>query len=91
MTESNKVNRILGVSGWSRDRLAGVLGTNGRTLRRWAKGSKVRSEVMAGRIDWVYGELVEPLECEILRRAAVVEKEMLKRRLAGLPKGEVCG
>ena len=88
MTSKQKLSRILGVTGWSRDHLADLLGVNNATLTRWTKGRGKMREVAQGKIDMIYDGAVKPLECEMDRLADEVEKKILKGQIKDLEKDD---
>ena len=90
MNQKQKLNRILGITGWSRDRLADMLDISNGTLNRWCKGKKIKHDRHVAHIDWLYSELVEPLECEIERRANQAEKRLLEARANRIPDSASC-
>jgi transcriptional regulator with XRE-family HTH domain len=86
-----KLIRILGVSGWSRDKLADLLGVSNNSLGAWVRGGSAPHAGHAGRVDGVYEELVGSLICKIEARADKVEKRLLSERIEHLPDNNACG
>ena len=91
MNHKQKLNRILGITGWSQDKLADLMMVSNGALRRWLKGREVRQEVNITRINWLYDELVIPFLCDIEQKADDVEKTLLKTRIKSLADDNVCG
>ena len=90
MNYKQKLARIIGITGWSRDRLADMLDVSNGTLNRWIKGRAIKQAGRADKIDFLYKELVLPFECEIEMRANAAEKKLLKARIGRLSDGAVC-
>jgi transcriptional regulator with XRE-family HTH domain len=90
MREKQKLKRILGVSGWTHDKLADLMGVNNSTFSSWVRGESKAREAHVEKINWIYGELVEPLVCEIERRSDLVEKRLLEERVRGVAEDNVC-
>jgi transcriptional regulator with XRE-family HTH domain len=85
-----KLVRILGISGWSRDKLADLLRVSNNSLNSWARGKSAPHTTHAAKIDSIYADLVEPLLCEIETIADQVEKRLLKDRIKRLPDDNIC-
>ncbi len=62
-----KISRILGVTGWTRDHLADLLGVSNLTVSAWVRGRTLPHSGHMGKIDAMYDGIVKPLECEIDR------------------------
>ena len=90
MNQKQKLTRILGLTNWSRDRLADMLDISNGTLKRWLKGKTIKHPRYIAHIDWLYSEIVEPLECEIESRAITAEQRLLKSRLDRLDNNRIC-
>jgi transcriptional regulator with XRE-family HTH domain len=90
LTYKRKLARILGISDWSRDKLADLLEISNNTLDGWLNGRSEPKPTHAGKIDRVYDELVLPLLCEIEQIADKVEKRLLSERIKHLPDNNIC-
>ena len=90
MTPKQKLNRIMGVTGWTRKKMARLAGASEKSVWLWSKGRPVGQAVHAERIDWSYKEIVEPFVCEIEKRADEAEKKMLQREIKGLADNNIC-
>ena len=90
MNQKHKLNRILGVTGWSRRKMAQLLNVSDRAVWAWAKGASKPRGGHVEKIDWLYTELVEPLICEIEQRADAAEKTLLEAKIDGLDEDNVC-
>jgi transcriptional regulator with XRE-family HTH domain len=90
MVTKQKINRIMGMTGWTREKLARLMGVSGRSIWAWSKGQAVRLPEHAERLDWLYGELVEPFVCEIEARADAVEKKLLQDKIKNLADDNIC-
>jgi transcriptional regulator with XRE-family HTH domain len=85
-----KLTRILGISGWSRDKLSDLLEVSNNSFSAWIRGDSTPHTSHAGKIDEVYDALVVPLLCEIEIAADAVEKRLLEERIARLPEDNTC-
>jgi transcriptional regulator with XRE-family HTH domain len=85
-----KLTRILGISNWSRDKLADLLQVSNNSLNSWLSGTSQPHATHTANIDQIYAELVAPLLCEIETLADKVEKSLLKDRINHLPDDNVC-
>lgn len=81
-----KLNRIIGVTGWSRDHLADLLGVSNMSLMRWLKREPKLQKEHAAKVDQIYDGTVKVLACEIDRLADEVEKKMLSAQMKDLDK-----
>ncbi|MCL2038665.1 hypothetical protein FWG86_02065 [Candidatus Saccharibacteria bacterium] len=86
----HKLSRILQITNWSHDRLADMLDISNGTLRRWLKGRTIKHPKYIAHIDWLYSDIVEPLECEILTRSNRAEKRLLQSRASRIPDPTSC-
>lgn len=84
MKPKQKITRILGITGWSKDHLADLLDISNMTLGRWLKGRSIPYADSQAHIDAMYDGIVKPLECEIDRLADGVEKKILKAKILKL-------
>lgn len=84
MKPKQKLSRILGITGWSRDHVADLLEVSNMTLNRWLKGRSEPQPHLMERIDGMYNGIVAPLECEIDRLRDEVEKKILKSMIINL-------
>ena len=89
-TTKQKLNRIMGVTGWTRKKMARLVGASERSVWLWSKGRPIGQVVHMERIDWLYAEIVEPFICDIEKRADVAEKKMLQREIKGLADNNIC-
>jgi transcriptional regulator with XRE-family HTH domain len=85
-----KLTRILGISGWSRDKLADLLQVSNNSLNSWLSGTSQPHITHIANIDQIYAELVLPLLCEIENISDKVEKHLLKDRINHLPDNNIC-
>jgi transcriptional regulator with XRE-family HTH domain len=90
LTYKRKLARILGISDWSRDKLADLLEISNNTLNAWLAGKSEPKLAHAGRVDKIYDELIVPLLCEIDDKADAVEKRLLSERIKRLPDDNIC-
>jgi transcriptional regulator with XRE-family HTH domain len=90
VSSKQKLIRILGISGWSRDKLADLLEVSNNSLNAWVRGNSTPHTTHAGKIDEIYAALVTPLLCEIEALADKVEKRLLKERIKHLPDDNTC-
>jgi transcriptional regulator with XRE-family HTH domain len=90
MNHKHKLGRILGITGWSRDRLADMLDVSNGALGRWLRGRRIKHQHNADDIDYLYTEIVEPLLCQIEPRATSAEKHLLKARIARMKDNRHC-
>jgi transcriptional regulator with XRE-family HTH domain len=90
VSPKQKLLRILGISGWSRDKLADLLQVSNNSLNSWVRGTATPHTTHCGKIDEIYNELVTPLFCEIETLADQVEKRLLKDRIKHLPDDNLC-
>ena len=90
MTNKQKLNRIIGVTDWSRDHLADLLDVSNATLGRWLKGRGKMQEKFEKQIDNMFEKIVKPLDCEIDRLSDQVEEEILKTRIKSLKDDDCC-
>ena len=90
MSPKHKLNRILGVTGWSQDKLADLMMVSNSALRCWLKGNDVRQAANTARINWLYEELVAPFLCDIEQKSDDVEKYLLKARIKSLSDDNTC-
>ncbi|MCL1839476.1 hypothetical protein FWF89_00525 [Candidatus Saccharibacteria bacterium] len=88
MTYKEKFDRVMGVSGWNRGKIARLLGVNYFTVRRWTKTKAKPRSAYAEKIDLMYDGIVKPLECEIDRLSDIVEKRILKEQIKDLKKDD---
>jgi uncharacterized protein (TIGR02145 family) len=85
-----KLTRILGISNWSRDKLADLLQVSNNSLNSWLSGTSQPHTTHTANIDQIYKELVLPLLCEIETISDKVEKSLLKDRIKHLPDNNIC-
>ena len=88
MTYKQKVDRVMGVTGWSKGHLARLLGVSYFTVRHWTKTKARPRDAYIGKIDLIYDEIVKPLECEIDRLSDEVEKKILHEQIEDLKKDD---
>lgn len=84
MKPKHKLDRIMGVTGWTRDHMADLLGVSNMAFRMWLNGRSQPHEASVRKIDAMYEGIVKPLECEIDRLSDAVEKKILKDKIKDL-------
>jgi transcriptional regulator with XRE-family HTH domain len=90
ISPKQKLNRILGISNWSRDKLADLLQVSNNSLNSWLRGDSQPHATHSAKISEIYKALVEPLLCEIETIADKVEKSLLAARIKNLPADNIC-
>lgn len=90
MKYDKKLHAVLVFSGWTRDRLADLMGVGNNTVSSWVNGHSEPKGEKAEKIDWMYGELVEPYVCELEAKADKIAEKMLRGQIAALPDDNVC-
>lgn len=90
MTTKHKINRILGVTNWSKGKLANLIGASNGSVWLWSKGKQQPKDQTLQKIDWLYKELVEPFICEIETRAEAAEEKLLKAKIKDLSSDNIC-
>jgi transcriptional regulator with XRE-family HTH domain len=79
-----KLQRILEITGWTREHLADLLYVSDRGLGKWLKRRSMPNEENAQVIDELYDAIVVPLECQIAEVRDGAEQRILKKRIADL-------
>ena len=89
-TPKQKLNRIMGTTGWTRKKMARLVGASERSVWMWSKGRPIGQVVHTERLDWLYVEIIKPFICDIEKRADVAEKKILQREIKSLADDNVC-
>jgi transcriptional regulator with XRE-family HTH domain len=84
MNTKQKLTRLLGVTGWSQDKLADLLQVSNNTLSAWVKGKAEPHARHTALIDKIFADLSVILPA-IDRVADEVEKDLLQTRIHHLP------
>jgi transcriptional regulator with XRE-family HTH domain len=84
MNTKQKLIRLLGVTGWSQDKLADLLQVSNNTLSAWVKGKSEPHARHVAVIDKIFADLSAILP-EIDRVADQIEKDLLQTRIQHLP------
>jgi len=90
MKYSKKLTQILAFSGWTRSRLAQLMGVSNFAIIRWTKGRRIPRGEHAAMIDYLYAELVEPYICYLEIKADDLAEKFLKKQIAKLPDDNFC-
>jgi len=85
-----KLLRVLGTTGWSRHHTADLLGVTTFSLGRYLSGLRKPPVRVMEKLDYLYGAIVVPLECEIGERANAAEKRLLRSRIKTLTDTPEC-
>jgi transcriptional regulator with XRE-family HTH domain len=81
LSYKQKLTRTLGISAWSRDKLADLLQVSNNTFNSWLGGKSAPKPHHATEIDKIYNELVTPLLCDIEQLADKTEERLLTERI----------
>ena len=90
MKYSEKINKILAFSGWTKDHLADLTDVANGTLSSWARGDTEPKGEHAELIDMIFSKLVEPFLCDLEKRSDRIEKTILQAKIRDLPNDNMC-
>ena len=85
-----KLGRILGISGWSKDRMADLLEVSNNSFNAWVRGDSEPKVERGLKIDEIYDELVRPLLCKIEDVTDKIEKRLLEEQIGRLRDDNIC-
>ena len=84
LTPKQQLIRIVGVTGWSRDHLADLLGISNFSMSRYLSGLRKPTPEVVEKISYLYAAIIIPLDCDILRLRNTAEKHLLSTRIRNL-------